>query len=87
MKPSDVLSNCCSDSVSVKADRTEGTAYYVCDRCNNACDGVIPSRIKTFQVPLPSGQIGALTVPFPMADEDYKALSAMLETLKAGLVS
>jgi len=40
-----------------------------------------------FRIPLPSGGIAALQVPFPMSDEDFRQLTSTLQIWKEALVN
>ena len=43
-----IVSNCCHARVFVVSGN-EGTSYYACTKCDNACDGICP--IVPFDVP------------------------------------
>lgn len=36
-------SKCCNADVFIGGDDREGTHYYICDKCNNPCDGITKS--------------------------------------------
>jgi hypothetical protein len=38
------LSTCCKMPVEIEGDNREGTMYYVCSKCGEACDIVNPEK-------------------------------------------